>query len=152
MMSIRPAIPAEYELLSLIWLQASLQSHRFVPASFWLQQMPLIKEQYLPAADNYVYIDAQGVAGFLSLMQDTIAALFVAPERQGQGIGYALINYAKQLRRKLQLEVFLQNHQACIFYQRQGFAVAAKTRHAETAEWQLKLVFPAEAVVGHNTL
>lgn len=141
-MTIRLAQPTEYEHLSRLWLQASLKSHYFIPAAYWLANRKLMKELYLPAAENYLYQSAQGIAGFVSLMDDTIAALFIAPEQQGQGIGKQLLNHVKTLRPQLQLNVFLQNHRAKIFYQKHGFSIVKKGLDAATDEWQLTMVYP----------
>ncbi|GHG58903.1 hypothetical protein GCM10010919_00960 [Alishewanella longhuensis] len=101
-----------------------------------------MKELYLPAAENYLYQSAQGIAGFVSLMDDTIAALFIAPEQQGKGIGKQLLNHVKTLRTQLRLNVFLQNHQAKAFYQKQGFSIVNKGLDSATDEWQLTMIYP----------
>ncbi|OHV59027.1 hypothetical protein BB987_00270 [Photorhabdus temperata] len=45
----------------------------------------------------------------------------VSPPAQGRGIGKQLINYAKNLRNKLELEVYCQNKNAIGFYLSCGF-------------------------------
>ena len=76
---------------------------------------------YIPASETYVYEDEAGIKGFFSLCENTLAALFVSPEHQGEGIGRTLVARAKQLRRELELSVYKKNPKAVRFYERCGF-------------------------------
>ncbi|MFO2465592.1 N-acetyltransferase [Pseudomonas sp. 15FMM2] len=106
-----------------IWLQASIQAHHFIPAEFWCNQLEAMREIYLPGAMSRVFEEKGSVAGFYSVHQDTLAALFVSPERQGHGIGKQLLTDAMASRSILQLTVYSANTPAIGFYQSQGFVV-----------------------------
>lgn len=69
-----------------IWLEASIQAHGFIDASFWHSQLDAMRHVYLPAADSHIFEREGKVCGFCSLNQNVLAALFVAPEHQGTGI------------------------------------------------------------------
>lgn len=104
-----------------IWLGASVESHDFIDRQFWQSKVGDMKNVYLPACETYVYEDEQGIRGFLSLQGNTLAALFVSPEYQGQGIGRKLVERAKDLRGHLELCVYKDNHKSVRFYEKCGF-------------------------------
>ena len=52
-----------------------------------------------------------------------LRVFFVSGEMQSQGIGKALLNYAKDKRNKLLLNVYQKNARAISFYQREGFEI-----------------------------
>ena len=52
-----------------------------------------------------------------------IEGIFVSDEMQSQGIGKILLNYAKNKRNKLLLNVYRKNTRAISFYQREGFEI-----------------------------
>lgn len=65
--------------------------------------------------------DALGLAGFATLTGDWLESLYVAPERQGTGVGTALLDLAKALRPGgFGLWVFASNTPARGFYRRHG--------------------------------
>ncbi|MDI9433308.1 MAG: GNAT family N-acetyltransferase [Sedimentisphaerales bacterium] len=104
-----------------IWLDASVEAHDFIDRQFWRSKVGDMKDVYLPACETYVYEDEQGIRGFLSLEGNTLAALFVSPECQGQGIGRKLVERAKDLRDHLELCVYKDNHKSVRFYETCGF-------------------------------
>jgi putative acetyltransferase len=59
--------------------------------------------------------------GFFSLFGNTLAALFVIPSHQGDGIGSRLIEKAMTLRESLDLSVYSENRNSIIFYEKHGF-------------------------------
>ena len=111
---IRTYQPADLDRLMQLWLQGNLQAHPFVPASYWEENAPDVRQQ-LPQARLFLYEDAQGVQGFLGLVDGYIAGIFVDAAARSKGIGHALIERAKQTEQKLTLQVYLQNERACVF-------------------------------------
>jgi putative acetyltransferase len=89
-----------------IWLSASIKSHDFVAPESWESLLGDMRDVYIPASETVVYACANGLTGFYCLFYNRLAALFVAPDRQGLGIGSALIQNAKQRRRHLYLTVY----------------------------------------------
>jgi putative acetyltransferase len=89
-----------------IWLEASVKAHDFVDASFWLSQVESMRDVYIPASEAYVFEVNTAVVGFYALYQNNLAAIFIAPEFQGQGIGKQLIAHAKQQRTEMTLSVY----------------------------------------------
>ena len=109
-----------------VWLSASLQAHDFVPRDYWMSNEEAMRNIYLPASENYAFIEDGELRGFISLNGDRVEALFVDPEYQGRGIGHLLLDRAKTLRRMLTLSVYEDNGRAVRFYRQNGFAVTGR--------------------------
>jgi GNAT superfamily N-acetyltransferase len=76
------------------------------------------------------------VAGYLSLSPEGfVAALYLAPDARGQGIGKALMDRAKSRHPDgLELSVFEPNVDAQRFYAREGFAPVPDGGEAEIVD------------------
>ncbi|MDX5593109.1 N-acetyltransferase [Pseudovibrio sp. SPO723] len=141
-MEIQRLESAQVECALSIWLAASIKAHDFIEAGFWESMVPAMRDTYLPASETWVCVQEGQVLGFLSLLENSLAALFVAPHSQGRGLGYALMKHAKAQRNTLELSVYNANKGAYEFYLRQGFNVVeerldAHTGHPEVLmEWQ----------------
>lgn len=129
---IRKSTDDDTDEILAIWLSASIKAHDFIDAAYWRSQRDKMRDIYLPAAETHVYENKSGVAGFCSLVGDTLAALFVSPAHQGQGIGKALLSHAKTLRRQLRLSVYKENTASCSFYLSQGFVVVGEQADEHT--------------------
>lgn len=106
-----------------IWMKASEQAHAFAGVGFWCGLVEEMKQVYLPRARTWVCRDGGGVAGFACLVgEGELAALFVAPERQCEGIGTALLDWVKEHSKgMLTVGVYEENPRARAFYERGGF-------------------------------
>ena len=127
-----------------IWLHASALAHDFVPRAFWESQLDNMRTIYLPASENCVYEVGAEIVGFYSLHEDTLAAIFVSPEHQGQGFGTALLDHAKTRRTRLRLSVYKENRASCDFYLSQGFSVVGERPDEHTGHPEYTMVYPAE--------
>ncbi|MGE7959154.1 N-acetyltransferase [Pseudomonas sp. NPDC089530] len=133
---IRSFEPQDMDAVLDIWLRASLQAHDFIDAGFWQSQVDTMRDLYLPASQTYVIEQASRVLGFYSLHDDQLAALFVAPECQGQGLGKQLLAHARTLRSVLNLGVYKNNTASCGFYLAQGFVVTHEQRDEQTGQME----------------
>lgn len=129
---IRKYQPQDEASVLRIWIEASTIAHHFIPRSYWESKACDMRDIYLPQSETYIHTDtATGeITGFLSLVDNYLAALFVAPSHQGQGGGQALMTHAKRLKSTLELNVYQENTSAVSFYKRQGFYIA----HEQTDE------------------
>nr|WP_170465599.1 GNAT family N-acetyltransferase [Ruegeria arenilitoris] len=75
-----------------------------------------------------------GVVGFLSLNEDEVHSLYLAPNARGQGIGQRLLDHAKARRSELSLFAFQANHGALRFYERNGFVETGRSDGADNDE------------------
>lgn len=141
---IRPYIPSDISRMSSIWLEASLLAHDFIPRSFWEGKESDMQNVYLPSCVNYVYIeDITGeVAGFISVNDGFIPALFVAPSMQKRGIGKQLLDYVKRTHAHLSLHVYAKNHQAISFYEKQGFRITEERTERQSGEQEYVMEYP----------
>ena len=79
-------------LLSL-WLESTTEAHPFIHASYWQANEAVVRDDYLPAAETWVWEENGTLCGFISVMQfQFVGALFVAPAFIGRGIGRTLLN------------------------------------------------------------
>ena len=122
-----------------IWIRGSLQTHGFIEESYWERQKERLRENLLSHAITAVYCDptTERIGGFISLVENFIVALYVAPEEQGRGIGHNLHKRAKYLYPVLELSVYTENRAALSFYLREGFQIVLRridqaTGHEET--------------------
>ena len=82
---LRQSRPEDMEEIVEIWLLASLQAHDFVDASCWWQTQEELRTRYLDDARIWVFEERGDLLGFMALVDDYLAALFVRPDRQGRG-------------------------------------------------------------------
>ncbi len=140
---IRELRKADINKVADIWLDTNIQAHDFIPAQYWKSNFELVKELLLQAT-VYVYEDNQGIQGFIGLNDEYIEGIFVSNEMQSQGIGKILLNYAKDKRNKLLLNVYHKNTRAISFYQKEEFEILDSGLDEATGEkeyvmaWQQK--------------
>ena len=126
-----------------IWLDTNVTAHSFISLQYWQNNFELVKELLLQAT-VYVYEKNQEIQGFIGLNDEFIEGIFVSNEMRSYGIGKALLNYAKNKRNKLFLNVYQKNLRAISFYQREGFEIQNSgfdeaTKEKEyVMEWQQK--------------
>lgn len=144
---IRPYGPDDVERILAIWLNASIVAHDFIEASFWESKLDDMREIYLPVAQTWVCERDGQILGFISLVDDVLAAIFVSPNRQGEGIGSALLEQAKRLRQQLQLTVYSANHASVAFYRRHGFEITAHALDELTGHPELMMAWHGEELV-----
>ena len=140
---IRKLKKADINKVADIWLNTNIKAHYFIPAQYWKSNFELVKELLLQAT-VYIYEDHQEIQGFIGLNDEYIEGIFVSYELQSHGIGKTLLNYAKDRRNKLFLNVYQKNTQAISFYQREGFEIQYSGLDEATGEkdyvmaWQKK--------------
>ena len=130
---IRELQKADLNKVAEIWLDTNLQAHYFIPAQYWKSNFESVKE-LLPQAEVYVYENGQKIQGFIGLNGEYIEGIFVSGEIQSQGIGKLLLNFVKDRRSKLSLNVYQKNTQAIHFYQREGFTIQREGLDEATGE------------------
>lgn len=136
---IRPYASDDLGDLLDVWYQASLIAHSFLPDEFFESERREIAERWLPMSETIVYEADGRVVGFLSLIGDEVGAIFVDPERQGSGIGRALMDHARGSRTSLTLNVFEANHIGRRFYDAYGFDVVGRQLNEATGYPELRL-------------
>ena len=129
-----------------IWLQANLDAHAFIPASFWEAHFEMVRD-LLPQAELYVHEDAgtRQIDGFIGLTENHIEGIFVVKSARSKGIGKALLDYAKSRKPRLDLSVYQKNERALAFYQREQFIVQSEGIDEDTNEAELQMLWSRQA-------
>ena len=140
---IRELQKADINKVADIWLDTNVVTHYCISKQYWQNNFESVKELLLQAT-VYVYEDNQEIQGFIGLNDEYIEGIFVSNEMQSHDIGKALLNYAKNKRNKLILNVYQKNIRAIAFYQREGFEIQhsgfdeATEEKEYVMEWQQK--------------
>lgn len=130
---IRKLQKADINAVADMWLNANLKAHCFIPAQYWESNFELVKEM-LSGAKVYVYENDQKIQGFVGLNGEYIEGIFVLSEMQSRGIGKLLLDYVKDKRPELRLNVYQKNPRAVAFYQREGFKIQREGVDEATGE------------------
>ena len=70
-----------------------------------------------------MYENDKKIQGFIGAREEYIEGIFVSDEMQSHGIGKKLLDYIKNKKVRLQLNVYQKNVRAMSFYQREGFVI-----------------------------
>jgi putative acetyltransferase len=138
---IREFVVSDMDSVLSIWLESSVLAHDFVDRSFWESKLNDMRNIYIPASETYVYESDRIVKGFFSLDDDRLAAIFVAPGCQGEGIGQRLMAKVKSLRKRITLDVYKENQKTVAFYRRCGFREAFQRKDRHTGHVELVMEF-----------
>ena len=138
---IRELRKADINKVADVWLDTNIKAHYFIPAQYWKSNFEFVKEM-LPQAEVYVYENDKEIQGFIGLNDEYIEGIFVSDEMQSQGIGKILLNYAKDKKYKLFLNVYQKNTRAISFYQREGFEVQYSGVDKATGEKDYVMAWP----------
>ena len=133
---IRSLQKADINRVADIWLDTNLKAHSFISTQYWESNYELVKEM-LSQAEVYVYEDGQKIQGFIGLSDKYIEGIFVSEKMQSQGIGKLLLNYIKDRKDVLHLNVYQKNIRAIHFYQREGFEIQCEGLDEATGELSL---------------
>ena len=136
-----------------IWLSANLHAHDFIPAGYWKENFPAVKEM-LSQAEVYVYeaeseetdfndvlSDGDEILGFIGLSGEYIEGIFVCREARSMGVGRKLLEHAKKRKGKLSLNVYQKNIRAVRFYQREGFQIGQEKIDESTGEKEYVMIW-----------
>ena len=132
---IRELQKTDIDTVSQIWLDANRDAHDFIPAEYWENNFLPVKKMLLQA-EVYVYMDERKnrIEGFVGLDQEYIAGIFVRKEARSGGIGKALLDFVKEKKQELTLNVYRKNERAVRFYEREGFQIIYRTVDKSTDE------------------
>ena len=125
-----------------IWLESTIDAHKFISKEYWNENYNIVKDVYIPMSKTFIYEENDDIRGFISIINnDFIGALFVEKNYQSQGIGKSLIDYAKNLYDNLSLAVYKENEKALEFYKKMGFKIISENINEDTncVEYIMKL-------------
>lgn len=140
---IRSYQPDDEEQVLEVWFAAASLAHPFLTPEFMAEERETIRSVYMPITQTWVYEQAGRVVGFISLLENEVGAIFVAPTFQGRGVGRTLMDWARAQHPVLELEVFAANHLGRAFYDRYGFTYLSQHVHEPTGQMLLRLRYPS---------
>ena len=115
----------DLDAVAAIWLDANREAHDFIPAAYWLGHFAEVRTARAE------------ISGFIGLLGDYIAGIFVRREARSGGVGRQLLDHVKTSRGQLRLQVYRKNLRAAAFYRREGFRVLEEGVDPETGEAEL---------------
>lgn len=119
-----------------IWVNTNIEAHNFIDEKYWRDNFDMVKEM-MPSAELYVFEEESEIKGFVGLMENYIAGIFVKGDNKSKGIGKALLDFIKTKRDELNLSVYEKNTRATEFYKREGFVVVDKNIEEDNDEVEL---------------
>ena len=137
---IRKLQNADMDRVAGIWLDANLRAHCFISPQYWKSNFDPVKEM-LPRAEVYVYENDREIWGFIGLNGEYIEGIFVSDEMQSQGVGKLLLDYIKDRKARLTLNVYQKNTRAIHFYRREGFRIQCESLDEDTGEKDYEMVW-----------
>lgn len=123
-----------------IWLKSNIEAHNFIDKNYWINNFDLVKSM-IKESEIYIYEENNKILGFIGLMEDYIAGIFIDKEFTNKGIGKKLLDYAKDKKAKLYLNVFEKNNKAMNFYIKNQFIISEKNFDDENKEYEYKLIW-----------
>jgi putative acetyltransferase len=105
---IRKLLNGDIDRVADIWLKTNLKAHCFIPDQYWKSNYELVKEM-MSQSEVYVYEDDKVIQGFVGLNDEYIEGIFVSDEMQSCGVGKLLLDYIKDKKVRLQLNVYQKN-------------------------------------------
>jgi putative acetyltransferase len=132
--NIRSNKKTEIDKLVEIWYKGSLIAHDFIDKDYWKSQQMEMEKKYIPMSETYVISNEKDVVGFVSMVDNYLAALFIDVKHQGGGYGKGLLNFIKSQRENIQLKVYKKNNKAVDFYLKNGFVIKEESLDEQTSE------------------
>lgn len=121
-----------------LWLETNILAHSFIESEYWKSNYATVKAM-MPCATIYVYEENKVIQGFVGLMEDYIAGIFVSHDFQSKGIGKKLLNYIKDKKDELSLNVYKENDRAIHFYLRENFVISNEQKDENTDKMELNM-------------
>lgn len=115
----------DYAALAGIWERSVRATHSFLSEADIASIGASLVPDYFPNVELYALKRAGACAGFVGLSAGKVEMLFVDSRCFGQGVGSALMRFAKE-RGAVLVDVNKQNPAALRFYEKHGFRVVAR--------------------------
>lgn len=137
---IRKFEKSDIEQVMEIWLETNIKAHSFIDKSYWENNYSFVKDM-LPQAEIYLYEEGDKILGFIGLLDEYIAGIFVREDVQSKGVGKLLLDYVKNFKSKLSLHVYSKNQKAINFYFRENFKNISEQIDENTKEKEILMIW-----------
>ena len=134
-MEIRRAAPGDADALGDVFV-AALAGMTYLPKLHTeAEDRAFVRDVLVVHNEVWLAQKDERVVGFIGLRERLVGHLWVHPEAQNQGVGTALLSFAKDRAPEgLQLWVFQKNTGARRFYERHGFELVRLTDGKDNME------------------
>lgn len=126
-----------------IWLDSNIDAHSFIKREYWISNAPDVREQLLHA-EIYVYEQESKIVGFVGMLDNYLAGIFVDKNTRSNGIGKQLLEYIKDIRQEFTLKVYKENKGAVNFYGREGLTTILEEMDKATNKIELLMQWKAD--------
>lgn len=123
-----------------IWLKSNIEAHDFIDKSYWINNFIMVRN-LISTSEVYIYEENNEILGFVGLVDNYIAGIFVDSNYRNKGIGKELLDYIKNLKSELSLDVYEKNKKAYNFYIKNGFIIEEKSLDNENNQYEYKLIW-----------
>lgn len=120
-----------------LWYETSIQAHDFISQDYWRSNMEAMATVYLPDSETYLAVEKENVVGFITMVDNYLAAIFVQINMQGYGIGKKLLEYVKKKKEIIRLSVYKKNSRSIDFYKKHNFKTLSENLDENTNEIEL---------------
>lgn len=121
-----------------LWLDTNISAHSFIDSGYWKSNYDTVKTM-MPNATVYLYEENDIIQGFVGLMDNYVAGIFVSQQVQSSGIGKKLLDYVKDKKATLSLNVYQENSRAVNFYLRESFVISNEQIDENTGKVELSM-------------
>ncbi|MDW3098115.1 MAG: GNAT family N-acetyltransferase [Alphaproteobacteria bacterium] len=145
--TLRAYAETDLDAVMAAWESATLVGHPFLSETFKDTERYNIPNVYLPNTETWVCECGGEVVGFIALIvgegTTEVGAIFVQPGSHGTGAGRMLMDKARDIHGKLELDVFKENAVGRRFYDAYGFVPVSERFHEDSGHMMLRLRYPA---------
>ena len=117
-----------------LWYETSVLAHDFIPPDYWKDKKDAMASKYLPDSETYLAVDGNDIYGFISIVGNYLAAIFIKKDLQRSGIGKKLLDYVKKTKSSIELKVYKKNLDSIKFYIKQDFMIVSESNDESTNE------------------
>lgn len=129
-----------------IWLQENINSHDFIDKKYWKNNYELVKNEYIPKSETYIYEDNWIIKWFVSIVNNEyIWGLFIDNTFQRQWIWTELIRHIIDKHNELSLCVYCKNTKAINFYLKNWFEILSKQIGDDWIEEEYLMTYKKES-------
>jgi len=136
-MKIRKLESSDIPIVVELWYETSILAHSFISPDYWKANRDAMATTYLPDSETYVAVKENEILGFVSMVDNYLAAIFVRKKMQGSGVGKKLLDLVKETRSTIELKVYKKNIDSVNFYKKQGFEAVSERLDESTKETEV---------------
>lgn len=133
-MIIKKMVKNDIQEVVKIWYETSIIAHDFIPKHYWVNGKKDMENIYIPNSETYIISQNDEILGFLTMVENYLAAIFIKKSKQKMGYGKSLIQFIKEKKEELNLKVYQKNLNSINFYKKLDFKILKETIDENTGE------------------